>query len=497
MPQPDALSGLGSLEGAELRRAMSLVTWAWVFGSVWFTSISGAPVTLFAKHLRASNFEFGLLAALPFIASFLSIHASLLIERTGQRKRIFMTSLYAQRALWIPIALVPLWIIWRWGEQASRPAMVVFLVLLFVMHSMGSFGGPAWTSWLADIVPDRLRGRYFARRRQWGLLSAIPAAVVVGWLLDHSAAGSSYQTLRLCALVFACAAVFGIADIAMFHPVPHIRVQPQPHLEIWQLLRGPLRNKEFLWFGGFVATLIFAISFMGQFVTLFLIEKIRIDGKPISNTGIQLMLLVAPMLAQLMVFHLWGRAVDRLGRKPALIIGALGLVPVGFGWCLMNSAQPWVLWFGYCLSALGGAFWTGVEVANLNVVLEFSGSRDDDAPEAGGSAYFVVNSLIINIAGMLGGLSSGVLAQLLKNWSWDTHLAWLGHITFYEVLFGLSGMLRLLAVVVFLPHLHEHGAGSAREVLRFMGANIYNNLFSSALQPLRYLRLKWKESYVE
>ena len=35
-------------------------------------------------------------------------------------------------------------------------------------------------------------------------------------------------------------------------------------------MRGPLRDRQFLRFGAYVATLTFAISFMGQFVTLYL-----------------------------------------------------------------------------------------------------------------------------------------------------------------------------------------------------------------------------------
>src|SRR4051794_8882744 len=71
------------LRGPRLRNALGLVTVAWVFGSVWQTATAGAPLTLFATSLRASQFQFGLLSALPFIASLVSMPASLLIERTG------------------------------------------------------------------------------------------------------------------------------------------------------------------------------------------------------------------------------------------------------------------------------------------------------------------------------------------------------------------------------------------------------------------------------
>ena len=113
-----------------LRTSMGLVTIAWVFGSVWTVAISGTPLTQFARGLEASPFQFGVLAAIPFMASLAALPASLLIERTGQRKRIFFWGLYFQRLLWIPIALVPLGMVHYWGQHAVKPAMGVFLTLM-------------------------------------------------------------------------------------------------------------------------------------------------------------------------------------------------------------------------------------------------------------------------------------------------------------------------------------------------------------------------------
>ena len=53
--------------------------------------------------------------------------------------------------------------------------VAIFMALILLMHSAGAVGGPGWMSWMADIVPDRVRGKYFSRRRQWGIVTAIPA----------------------------------------------------------------------------------------------------------------------------------------------------------------------------------------------------------------------------------------------------------------------------------------------------------------------------------
>jgi MFS family permease len=458
-----------------LRKSMGVVTLAWVFGAVWMNATAGTPLTLFAQELGASNFQYGLLTALPFVASLVSLPASLLIERTGRRKGVFLGGLYLQRAMWFPIALAPLWLLSRAGHTAPGQATSLLLGLMFLMYAAGAFGGPAWVSWMADIVPERLRGRYFSRRRQWGNLLAVPAALLVGWLLDRLVAGAGpmrhAETLRWCALIFMGSAVFGLADISLFQPLPENPRKPQTGSRLLKSLAEPLKNRQFLLLSTFVATLTFAVSVMGQFVTLYLIEKVRVD-----DLIAQIMLLVVPMIAQSLVLPAWGQATDRMGKKPVLTIAALGLIPAGLGWCCLTDGNPWL---GYVLSAAGTVLWTGVDIANFNLVLEMS----DRNTGSGGSAYFAVNSVIINVAGCLGGLAAGVLATGLGDWAWRPIIGGKTY-TFYDVLFAGSGLLRLAAVIVFLPLVKEPAARAAGETFRFMCAQIRTDAFKCVRLPL-------------
>ncbi|HEV7300104.1 MAG TPA: MFS transporter [Tepidisphaeraceae bacterium] len=461
---------------------MALVTVAWLFGSVWVTTTSGAPLTMFAQALHLSRFEFGVLSALPFLASLLSLPASVLIERTGARKLIFQVGLYGQRLLWFPIALVPIWLLSQYGGKAQGLAIGLFLVLVLLMHCGQAVGGPAWMSWMADIVPDRVRGRYFSRRRQLGIFSALPAALLVGWVLDRYASGGNANdatVMSVCAKIFIVAAIFGLLDIVLFHWVPAVPKAPKRGAHLFQALSRPLRDRNFLWFAGFVATLTFAVSFMGTFVTLYVIEEAKVSGK-----GTQLMLLVAPLAAQLLVLPLWGRAVDRMGKKPVLKLSTLGFAPVAVGWCFMHSGN---VWLGYVLSALGAAFWTGVEIANFNFVMQMAGGGDDDTANNRGTSYVAVNAVIVNIAGCMGGLASGAIAELMKDTTFQP-FAFIRALNYYDVLFLLSFALRVMAVVVFLPHLHEPTAKRGREALRFMTINVYSNLYNLVLQPVRLVR---------
>jgi MFS family permease len=479
------------VRGQRLRSAMTAGTLAWMFGNVWFAAISGSAFTLFAKSMNASPFQFGLFTALQYLAALVSLPASLLIERTGKRKLIFFCGHYFQRSMWFLLALVPYWIMSRFGVSHASLALNLFTPLLFLMYAGGAVGGPGWVSWMADVVPERVRGRYFSRRRQWSVMTAMPAAWFTGWLLDKYAGGAgglgvdTMTTMRWCAIVFMCAACFGVMDIAMFHLVPDVPQAPQRRAAgLLKAMARPLKDKNYLWFAGYVATLQFAFVPMAQYLTLYAMDKAALP-----NLDVQMMMIVLPMVAQFFVLPVWGRAADKMGKKPLLVVATLGLVPVGVAWCFMGKESTWV---GYLLASLGTALWTGVEVANLNIVLEMSGSADDGSgnqSKSGGTAYHAVNNVILSMAAVLGGLAWGGIAQWLKDWHWTPVTGW-KTLTSFDVLFIFSGLLRLVAVVVFLPRLHEPEARPTREALRFMGVSIYNNLFNTLLLPLRFVRTR-------
>ena len=478
-PFPTPAAPAAPADAPPLRRTLEMVTLTWVFGSVWATAVSGAPLTRFASELGASPWQFGLLTAMPFLASLLSLPASLLIEHTGARKTFFLAGTYLNRLLWFAIALLPVWVVSRHGFAAAPHAVTWFLLLTFLMHAGQAVGGPAWVSWMADVVPGRVRGKFFSRRRQWGILSALPVALFVGWLLDREAAGGAMQTLHWCAVIFMCAAVFGLADVHLFHYVPDVNRAPRRGLGLLRAMARPLRDRQFLIFGSFTGMMTFSLCFMTQFVALYLVRHLNV-----TSTQTQLMLVVGPMLAQLLVLGAWGEAADRMGKKPVLILAGLGLVPVGLGWVLVG---PNHLWLAYVLLALGAALWTGVEVANLNLVMEMGGKARRNAGSSaaaaeGGTAYVATNTVIINVAGCLGGLAAGLIAQGLKDWSWHP-FASAKTFTSFDVLFVLSGVLRLLSVAMFLPLLAEPGAKSAAETLRFMAANLASG--ATALAALR------------
>ncbi len=461
----DVSSAVAARDPWPLRRQLGMITGAWMFGAIWFNVTTGAPLTLFFRGLGASPLQFGILAAIPYIAALCSVPGSLLMETTGARKRIFLTAHYCQRSLWFVIGLAPLTMLMLFGQAASHHAIGMLLPMMFVMYACGSTGGPSWVSWMADVVPPRIRGTYFARRRQWGIVCAVPAALLVGFALDRLMGDSSIGCVPAgvppivfwSSVLFAIVALFGLMDILAFQPLPHTPLPPRPARQAVAGLARPLKDKPFLAFSSFVGLINFTVAFTNQFATLFVIERLKVD-----NLQAQLMLLVVPMALQLLLLPAWGAAVDRMGKKPLLIVASLGLAPMALGWHLMSGGD---IWLGYVLFGGGTALWTGIEVANFNMVIDRNGSQCRNGQSCG-SAYHAVNTVIINVAGCLGGLVAGCIAGGLQGWSWQP--AGMRALDSYDALFALSGMVRIAALALIAPFLVEPGAKGVLATLRFM-----------------------------
>ena len=457
-----------------------------MFGSIWLTATAGAPLTEFATTLGADARVFGLIAAAPFAASLLSLPASFLIERLG-RKPVFLVGLLVQRLLWVAIAVLPA-IFYRAGQ--GKVALVVFVLLLLVMHAGQAVGGPGWMAWMADLIPRRVRGAYFAKRRQIGCLAALPTALVVGFVMDRLAT-SPEATLWTCGAIFLVAAAAGVWDILLFVKIPEQRADDAPKLPGLGTLTVPLRDRQFLVFALFGATVVMTAAPAGQFITLYLLDELLI-----GPFWVQGLLLVVPNLMMLATVGFWGRFVDRMGKRPAMLIGCCGISLSVLGFALVGhvpGGTAGTIVMTAAAVGLGAMFWGAIETANFNYLLEFAARRKGEA--TAGSGYSAVYGVVSNVAGIAGGLGFGLLLGAFE----EVTFALPGDLAGrpaggYEVLFVVAAGLRLSGLI-WLALLRDTRARPTREAARFVTVNVYNNVQSAILAPARLGRLVVRDTF--
>ena len=461
-----------------LRSQLRMITLSWVFGSLWLWTISGAVMTRFAREMGTPDWAFGLLAALPFLGTLFQLPASYLLDHHAGRKRLFLAVGIPSRLLWIVIAAIPWWLPGRHDWWFAM--MIMTLAVTWATHNMGV---PAWMNWMADVIPIRLRGRYFAVRRNVSYPVALIVTLGLGWALDVITKHHGPWMLRFTSTVLMVAGVFGLMDIICFAWVhdPH---QPpaQPTGQWLRKLLTPLRQREFRCFVAFSFSFALATGYMGQYIWLYLF-----DAGQMSNLWANILLMAVPGLASIPAYTLWGRLIDRHGRKPVLIIAVLGLVTAPIGWVTMIGGQaPWA----YAIALFGMISFSGVDMATTNIMVNFAGRRDDDSS---GTAMVAVNSIAMAVGGMLSGLISALVAKSLIGFQWTVPVVNVS-LSYHALLLLLSAALRGLSLLWILG-MPEVQAAPTRDVIRYMTASLYGNVRQALLMPTRVVGQIYRRSY--
>src|SRR5690349_8991070 len=97
------------------------------------------------------------MTALPFFAQFVQFPAAWLTSTLGHR-RVALGAVCLSRQVMLPLALMPWLPLDLGGKQHLLIAVAASSAVL------GVIGNNAWVSWMGELVPGSLRGRYFGKR---------------------------------------------------------------------------------------------------------------------------------------------------------------------------------------------------------------------------------------------------------------------------------------------------------------------------------------------
>lgn len=436
-PRPPRLLGRGYTP-AQVRASLWYIIVAWVFGAGFAALTSGAPLTSFlTTYLKTDDVSYSIIMALPLLAVVLQFVSSYLAERTGRVKRHFLIWATTHRLVWLLAALVPLLL--PHGEGFAQTFRIVLVgAVVFASAAIANFGGAGWMSWMSDIIPRSLAGKFFGLRASLGMLSMIVLALGGSFLLDYTHnVGWAY------ALIFGVAAVFGATDILLFIAVPEI---PRPLEEtpttLGDILTTPWTNRVFRWFAAYTALAWIAYNMMGPFVWRFCIETRDQHGLGMSLTLTNGLLFILATLMMALVSPLWGRAVDRFGAKSVIITSSVAAVLIPGVWLVMRPGLEWLIWPTCFLS---GLTWPGID--QTLIFMQCKGFPDERR-----SAYNAMLAVVLGLASAVGVFLGGQLANF-----WQTHLHLIPHlpswVSHYQPVFVISLVLRAAAIVFLLVRL--------------------------------------------
>jgi MFS family permease len=426
------------MDEPKISKALKISVLQGIFTNVHIVLTGGMFLSGFALYLKASPFHIGLLAAIPAFLTGLGFLSAYLVNRLTYRKTLTIITAGIARLLFLIPGLLLL--------TETKFSLSFFLVLIGIFNALLVIADNAWLSWMSDLVPTTIRGRFFGIRNTAmglvGMIVSLGGARLLDYFKSQGKAALGFS------IIFLLASVFALLGTILLTKQPEI-VTPRAKVNFKTILTAPLKDKNFLQFLKFLSFWTMTSGVASPFYIVFMLNHLKMAYSTVA---------IYSILAGLATFvfqPLWGRAIDRFRSKPILFINFLAIGFLPFLWIFPREHFLLPVWIDAFLT---GVFWPGVNLGVFNTVLSLSHKEEQK------ESYFAIYSTVMGISGFTSSLLGGFLANLLK----DFRVSVLGlEIINYQLFFIFAGLTRFLSLF-FLRKVSEAQETSPSYVLGIM-----------------------------
>ena len=367
-----------------------------------FSITTSGFLAAYALLLGCSNFQIGVLAALPFLTQPLQILVIPLVERFRRRKVITLAAWIPAQLSWLLIALIPLFL-----DVPSSSAVALLLVTIGIRGLFVSITNCSWNSWLRDLIPQQILGSVFARRQMWANLAAmtfgLAASFFVTYWQGHVTAGN--EALGYTFPLLFGAAFLGLASPLFMSLIPEPLMQPStgPQPSFFSTIAPPFRDGNYRRLLSFLLLWGLALNMSIPFFAVYMLLRL---GLPLwAVIGFSIL----SQAFNILFLRLWGRLADRFGFKAILSVCVSLYLLVVFGWTFTTMPERYFLTIPLLviLHILAGIAAAGVILSTGTIGLKL-------APKGQATAYLAAAGLATSLGVGLGPLLGGYLADFLS-----------------------------------------------------------------------------------
>src|SRR6266545_4490443 len=318
------------LAPSAIQRGLRLSIAEGLLSNIHITVTAGAFLTGFALLLGASDFELGLIAALPFVGQLFQFVGAYLEERLGTRRMLVALTAAGSRLLWALVAALPFLTV------LGTARLPIFLMILAMSQALIGIAGNAWTSWMSDLVPPRQRGRYFGVRNTITSVTAMGSTWLAGHALDHyRGAGDDAMGYGL---IFGLAVITAIAGAIVLSRQPEPPIPRRQRVPVATLFSAPLRHQYFRALILTATGWAMVTGIASPFFNAYGIQDLKLSFVTLA------LFAVATSAVMLITQPYIGRIQDRYGDRRVLIASVVGVIMLPWGWVLSTPTFLAPVW---------------------------------------------------------------------------------------------------------------------------------------------------------
>jgi MFS family permease len=426
-------SHTSSISKDAIRTSLRASTIDGIFAAVFSITTTGILLSNFLVELDASPVYFGILSSIPMLVNLIQPLGAFLSERSDSRFHYSIWTYGISRLLWIILVIGIFSDHWGNIDFNSHQLVILTLVIVLAGSLSGGLGSASWLSWLAILVPRRLRGRYFGIRNSAASLTNL-ICVPLGGLAVSSWPGGAVEGYGvvlllgiIAGLISLCCQYFKVdinphtqdALIAKYSGKKTVSFaegvsNTSPEISIW-------KNANFWMFLLYFSFWMFAFHLSNPFFNLYMLDNLNIDIRWVTVYG------SIQAGANLLMLILWGKLADRIGSRPILIFVGILVAVIPLLWLAIGT-NPLSLWLLLpLLHILIGGTVAATDLCNNNMQIGIS-------PVKNQSIYFAIAAAVAGLSGALGTTLGGFIVQFA---SFGGLLG----------LFTISSLLRILSLI--------------------------------------------------
>jgi MFS family permease len=308
----------------------------------------------FALALGKGELAAGLITSIPLVAgAVLQLISPAAVRRLGSQRRWVVACVICQALSFVPLAIA--------AFIGTIPVWLLF-ILAAVYWGSGMASGPAWTSWVDTLVPDRLRACYFGRRARIAQTAAVIGFAGGGiWLAYGDSLG---EPLTAFAILFIVAALCRLTS-AKFLSTQREPRRPLalPTASVAGVIRQVRRSGN-----GRLLLYLWAMQAANQvaapYYAPFMLAELKFSY-------LKYMLIVSiSLLAKAVALPTLGRLARRFGAWRLLWIGGVIVIPMPLFWMISQATPALVV-----IQIMAGAAWATYELAAFLLFFEAIDAR--------------------------------------------------------------------------------------------------------------------------
>jgi MFS family permease len=385
-----------------IRTSLKASTLDGVFAAIFLNITTGVLLTNFLLKLGATPVEIGLLSSIPLLVNFLQPLGAYIGDSLKTRHWYTLGIYGTARLLWLILVAI-MW--FGWSDTNPHQLVTWTLGIMLVSNILGALGCSAWYSWMAVLVPRRLRGRYFGVRCGATSLTNLISMPLLGLAISILPG----DTIENYSLLLFFAVVVGIISVTCQFWMTD--VNPQANLLATALPRQSentytqpqkvsiLKDINYLKFLLYIGLWTFGMNLSLPFFNLYMLNNLALN---LNQVTVYTSLLAGANLVMLM---LWGKLADKVGNRPLLLLVGIvmGIAPIFWLFVGSDSSSVW-LWIPL-IHIIYGGFGAALELCNTNIQMSI-------APKVSSSQYFALAAAATGVCGGLGSTVGGFLAQM-------------------------------------------------------------------------------------